>query len=308
MAAKITSCFTFLKEALILPTLNPKLFAPVLLFFAVTAFLDPLVHVVFVQPLGDGMASHLAEINSTDPSSAEYAKLVEKLMETEEMKQVGKRMVRIAIAQFTVGPALGLVKQILALFAASTTYSGDLYSLAGLLRELVSGRISLKGPSITIAVVGALDFAGAVLAALRYQVMGGRSGWLSVQGLVSLLAHLASLCFTVIALVGVAASVADSRKCRGVRVLRQAWRLVTRVRWKEGLVLVLVAYLGPTVVAPLHRFAFGYAKKSMAACLCLMTVYALMSGAQQLFSLAAATVYYYQAMESKEVIDALWLC
>ena len=67
MAAKITACFTFLKEALILPTLNLKLFAPVLLFFAVTAFLDSLVHVVFVQPLGDGMASHLAEINSTDP-------------------------------------------------------------------------------------------------------------------------------------------------------------------------------------------------------------------------------------------------
>ncbi|XP_020160860.1 uncharacterized protein [Aegilops tauschii subsp. strangulata] len=308
MAAKITACFTFLKEALILPTLNPKLFAPVLLFFAVTAFLDPLVHVVFVQPLGDGMASRLTEINNTDPSSAEYGKLVEKFMETEEMKQVGKRMLRITIAQFTVGPALGLVKQILALFAASTTYSGDRYSLAGLLSELVSGRISLKGPSITIAVVGALDFAGAVLAALRYHVIGGRSGVLSVQGLVSLLAHLASLCFTVIALVGVAASVADSRKCRGVRALRQAWRLVTRVRRKEGLVLVLVAYLGPTVVAPLHRFALGYSKSSMAACLCLMAVYALLSGAQQLFSLAAATVYYYQAMENKEVIDALWLC
>ncbi|KAF7011478.1 hypothetical protein CFC21_025787 [Triticum aestivum] len=304
MAAKITACFTFLKEALILPTLNPKLFAPVLVLFAVTAFLDPLVHVVFVHPLADGMASRLSEINSTDPSSAEYAKLIEKLTETEEMKQVGKRMVRITIAKFTVGPALGLVKQILALFAASTTYSGDRYSLAGLLRELVTRRISLKGPSITIAVVGALDFTGAVLAAL----MGGRSGVLSVQGLVSLIAHLASLCLTVIALVGVAASVADSRKCRGVRALRQAWRLVTRVRRKEGLVLVLVAYLGPTVVAPLHRFALGYAKRSMAACLCLMAVYALLSGAQQLFSLAAATVYYYQAMESKEVIDDLWLC
>ena len=72
--------------------------------------------------------------------------------------------------------------------------------------------------------------------------------------------------------------------------------------------LVLVAYLGPTVVAPLHGFALGYAERSMAACLCLMAVYALLSGAQQLFSLAAATVYYYQAMESKEVTDALWLC
>ncbi|KAI5010570.1 hypothetical protein ZWY2020_012707 [Hordeum vulgare] len=305
MAAKTTlsSCFTFLKEALILPTLNPKLFAPVLLLFAVTAFLDPLVEVVFVHPLADGMASRLTEISNTDPSSPEHAKFMEKLMETEEVKQVGKRMVRITIAHLTVGPAVGLVKQIIALFAASTTYSGDRYSLAELLRELVKGRISPKGASITIAIVGALDFASSIAMFL----MRAGLGVLSVQGLVSHLAYLVSLCFTVVALVGVAASAVD-RKCRGVRALRQAWRLVTRVRRKEGFVLVLVAYLAPAVITPLRRAAFEYANRSMAACLCLLAVCALLSGAQELFSLAAATVYYYQAMESKEVIDALWLC
>ncbi|SPT20268.1 unnamed protein product [Triticum aestivum] len=301
MAAKITSCFAFLKEALILPTLNPKLFAPVLLLFAVIAFLDSLADDVFFHPLVDDMGSRPIAVNSTDPLGAEYTKL------TEETEPGGAKLL-ITIAQLVVtGLALGLVKKILALFAASTTYSGVRYSLAGLLRELVNGRISLKGPSITIAVVAALDFALAVPYALPYYVINGRSGVLSVQGLVSHLANLVSLCFTVVAVVGVAASAVD-RRCSGVRALRQAWRLVTRVRRKEGLVLVLVAYLGPTVVAPLHGFALGYAKRSTAASLCLLAVYGLLSGAQELFSLAAATVYYYQAMESKEVIDALWLC
>ncbi|EMS64401.1 hypothetical protein TRIUR3_03136 [Triticum urartu] len=264
MAAKVTSssCFAFLKEALILPTLNPKLFALVLLLFAVTAFLDSLDDVVFVQPLVDDMGSRLIAVNSTDPLGAEYTKLTE---ETEPGGS-GTKLLLITIAQLVVGGlALGLVKQILALFAASTTYSGDRYSLAELLRELVKGRISVKGPSVTIAVVDALDFASAVLAALipTPALMGGLSGVLSVQGLVSHLVNHVSLCFTVVALVGVTASAVD-RRCSGVRALRQVWRLVTRVRRKEGLVLVLMAYLGPTAVAPLHGFALGIVQMNMA--------------------------------------------
>ncbi|KAM3390262.1 hypothetical protein ACQJBY_012077 [Aegilops geniculata] len=305
MAAKTTSCFTFLKEALILPTLNPKLFTPLLLLFAAAAFLDHTVNFVFLQPLADVVASHATELNNTDLSSAEYAKL----MEMEGPKQDGMKLILIGVSEVVVALAVGFVKKILFLFAASITYSGDRYSLAELLRELVKGRISLKGPSITIAVVDALDFASAVLARLipAPALMRGLSGVLSVQGLVYLVALLTSLYFTAVALVAVAASVVD-RRCRGVRALRQAWRLVTLVRRKEGLLLVLVAHFVPTVVAPPYRVALVYAKTSMALCLCSLAVHAFLSCALQLFSLTAATVYYYQAMQSEEVIDALWLC
>ncbi|KAF7011477.1 hypothetical protein CFC21_025784 [Triticum aestivum] len=306
MAAKTTSCFTFLKEALTLPTLNPKLFTPLFLLFAAAAFLDHIVNFVFVQPLADVVASHATEVNNTDFSSAEHAKL----MEMEGPKQDGMRLILIAFSEVIVALAVGFVKKILFLFAASTTYSGDRYSLAELLRELVKGWISLKGPSITIAVVDALDFASAVLAALIIPapaLMAGLSGVLSVQGLVYLIALLTSLYFTAVGLVGVAASVVD-RRCRGVGALRQAWRLVTLVRRKEGLLLVLVAHFVPTAVAPLYRVALVYAKTSMAVCFCLLAVHAFLSCALQLLSLTAATVYYYQAMQSKEVIDALRLC
>uniref|UniRef100_A0ACD5XU88 Uncharacterized protein n=1 Tax=Avena sativa TaxID=4498 RepID=A0ACD5XU88_AVESA len=292
MAAKTTSCFTFLKEALVLPTRNPKLFTPVLLLLAITPFLISSVQVLVVQPLAYDMSILLLEMANVDPSSPEYAKILE------EIKRDAVKLVLIVIIELVVTLALAFVNQILAFFAASTTYSGDRYTLAELIHE-ISKWNALRGPFITIAVVTALDFAWmAALGALLSVMMRGGGRVLSVQGLVFVLGFLAFLYFTVLALVGVAASVVDE-EYRGVRALRLAWRLMTRVKRKEGLVLVLVAHLLPTVVTPLYWVALLYAKKSMAVALC--TVYAVLAGAQQVFNLGAATVYYYEAMESKDV-------
>lgn len=293
MAAKTTSCFAFLKEALILPTRNPKLFTPLLLLLAITPFLTYSVKVLFVQPLSDDITRHFIEMGNTDPSSPEYAELLE------EMKQDAVKLVLIVIAQLVVTLALAFVNQILTFFAASTTYSGERYTLAELIREISKGN-ALKGPCITIAVVTALDVAWTVvLAALLSVVMRDRRV-LSVQGLLFVLGFLAFLYFTVLALVSVAASVVDE-EYRGVRALRQAWRLMTRVRRKEGLVLVLVAHLLPTVVTTVYGFALVYVNMSMAVALCMAAVYAFLVGAQQVFYMAAATVYYYEATESEEV-------
>jgi hypothetical protein len=235
------------------------------------------------------MVSHLIEIKeNTDTSSAEHAWLLEEV----------KQDAAIVVPELIIALAVASVFQVLGLFAASTTYSGNRYSLAELVREVSKGS-ALKGPSITVAVVTALSFAWmAALAALLPVVTRGRPV-LSVQGVMFIVAFVAFLCFAVLSLVGVAASVADE-ECRGVPALRRAWRLMTRVRRKEGLALVLVAHLLLTVVIPLYRVALVNAKKSMAVCLCMLAVYAFLSGAQQLFCLAAATVYYYKAMETKE--------
>ncbi|XP_020164657.1 uncharacterized protein [Aegilops tauschii subsp. strangulata] len=298
MAAKTpSSCFAFLKEALILPTRNPKLFAPVFLLLAVATFLVRSVHVVFIQPLADDMARsiYLIEMRNTGISCAECAKL----------EDGARRIMLISIAQVILMLALGFVKKALAFFAASTTYSGDRYSLAELVRKVMCKGNTLKGPAITFAVVTALGLAWtAVLVAVRtttVMMLGRRSGVLSVQGFVFLLTLLAELCFAVVALVSVAASVVDGEP-RGVRALRQAWRLMTRVRRKEGLLLVVLACLLPTVVAPVYRAALMYSRRSMAAGLCVLAGYALLFGALQLVYLAAATVLYYEAMESKEAV------
>ncbi|KAF7111112.1 hypothetical protein CFC21_111157 [Triticum aestivum] len=294
MAAKTTSCFTFLKEALVLPTRNPKLFAPILIFVAAIAFLIPAVNVVFIQPLTAEMLHHVAEMQTTDPSSAEYARLLE------EIRQEARELVLIAVALTVVTLPLVFAKQILAFSAASTTYSGDRYSLAELLRR-VTKWANLRGPLVTVGVVTALQLTFMALLGVYLSAVMRHAGVLSVQGAVFVLAFLAFMYFGVVAVVGVAVSVADEG-CRGVRALGRAWRLMTRVRRKEGALLAAVMVLLPTVVSPVYALALTYARKSMAVGLYLLFGYALLSAAVQVFYIAAATVYYYEAMESKEVV------
>ncbi|CAM0950705.1 unnamed protein product [Alopecurus aequalis] len=175
MAAKTTSCFTSLKEALLLHTRNPKLFPPLLLLLAVTAYLVPLAHV------DDDMsrASHLVEIKNTGPFSAEYARLLN------EIKHDVMKLVIVNIALQVVTPALGFVKQTIEFLMASTINFADRYSLAGIIPKVVKVN-SLKGPSIPIALV-------ALLVALLSALTRRRLGVLSVQALVFLLAFLVFL-------------------------------------------------------------------------------------------------------------------
>ena len=183
MAAKTTSCFTSLKEALLLHTRNPKLFTPLLLLLlAVAAYLVPLPHVVSIQPLTDdtSRASHLVQIKNTGPFSAEYARLLN------EIKYDVMKLVITNISIKLVTPALGFVRQIIAFSTASTTYFSDSYSLAELTIHKVIKGYSLKGCWITVTAV-------ALLVALLSAVMRRRLGVLSVQGLVFLLAFLVFL-------------------------------------------------------------------------------------------------------------------
>ncbi|EMS50589.1 hypothetical protein TRIUR3_03715 [Triticum urartu] len=296
MAAKTTSCFTFLKEALVLPTRNPKLFAPILILLAIIAFLVPAVNVVLIQPLTAEMLRHLTEMQTTDPSSAEFARLLE------EIRQEARELVLISVGLFFVTLALVFAKQILAFSAASTTYSGDRYSLAELLRRVTKWG-NLRGPLVTVGVVTALQLTFMALLGAYLSTVMRHAEALSVQGALFALAFLAFMYFGVVAVVGVAVSVADEG-CRGVRALLRAWRLMMRVSRKEGALLAAVMLLLSTVVSPVYALALVYAKKSMAVGLCLLFGYALLSAAVELFYMAAATVYYYEAMESKEAILA----
>ncbi|XBI03514.1 hypothetical protein VPH35_131920 [Triticum aestivum] len=296
MGAKTTSCFTFLMEALVLPTRNPKLFAPILILLAIIAFLVPAVNVVLIQPLTAEMLRHVTEMQTTDPSSAEFARLLE------EIRQEARELVLIAVGLFFVTLALVFAKQILAFSAASTTYSGDRYSLAELLRRVTEWG-NLRGPLVTMGVVTALQLTFMALLGTYLATVMRHAGALSVQGALFVLAFLAFMYFGVVAVVGVAVSVADGG-CRGVRALLRAWRLMTRVSRKEGALLAAVMVLLSTAVSPVYALALVYAKKSMAVGLCLLFGYALLSATVELFYMAAATVYCYEAMESKEVVLA----
>jgi hypothetical protein len=178
MASKTTSCFTSIKEALLIHAQNPKIVTLVLLLL-VTSFLVSLDHVMSNRPLTGDMASagasHLIEIKNTGPFSAGYARLLN------EIKQDVLKLVIISIALQVVMPAFSFLKQIIAF----TIYFADRYSLTRIIPKLVKVN-SLKDPSITLALV-------ALLVALLSAVIRRRLGVLSIQGLVFLLAFLVFL-------------------------------------------------------------------------------------------------------------------
>ncbi|KAL6638921.1 hypothetical protein ACP70R_023557 [Stipagrostis hirtigluma subsp. patula] len=297
MAAKqsSSSCLSFLKDALLLPTRNPKLFGPVFLLVAIPTLLINITNVLFIQPLSEDILFDVNKIKNTDPSSSEYARLMEEMM-----KEVRELLV-IAIVMSVTAVVFSFIKQIVALFAASTTYSGDRYSIAELISKVIMKGHRILGPLITMAMVSALEFACVLLLGILVQQLMRQFS----TGVIFLFVFqtLAVLYLNVVFGVTVAVSVADTER-RGVPALRQAWRLMTQVRRKEGCVLAVVIYLLGAAPSPLYMVAIGFAKKSMAAGLALLTVYTLLSGTVQIFYFDAAMVYYYQAMETKMAMMA----
>ncbi|TVU10870.1 hypothetical protein EJB05_44423, partial [Eragrostis curvula] len=294
--ASSSSCLSFLKDALLLPTQNPKLFLPVFVLVAIPTFIVNVTNVFAIQPFKANILDLVNKIKTMDPSTAEYAKLMEEIMKE------AKELIIIAIAFVVASAVLSFAKQIVAFFAASTTYSGDRYSLPELVSKVIMKGHRLKGPLVTIAMVSALEFGSVFLQALLLQLVIRRSG-LVAMAVVSVFLTVAFVYLNVVFMVAVAASVADAEK-RGASALREAWRLMTRARRMEGCVLVLAIEALSMATSPLYVVALGYAKKSVAAGLAVLSAYALLSGAVQLFCFAAAIVYYCHAVDSKETIIA----
>ncbi|XP_062225189.1 uncharacterized protein LOC133923903 [Phragmites australis] len=293
--ASSASCLSFLKDALLLPTRNTKLFVPVFILVAVPTLLIQITNVLYIQPLTADILVHINKIKNIDPSTPEYAKLMEEIIKE------ARELVIISIAFQITAFVLGIAKQIVTFFAASTTYSGDRYSLPELLSKVIMKGHRLKGPLITIALVGVLEFACMALLTALIQLVMRHSAALYMALLFIFPFFVTFLYLNVVFMVTVAVSVADTER-RGMSALRQAWRLMTRVKKKEGCVLVVVINLLSLAVSPLYVVALGYTKKSMEMGLVLLSVYALMFGAVELFYFTAAMVYYNQAMESKEVM------
>ncbi|CAM0909088.1 unnamed protein product [Alopecurus aequalis] len=256
-----------MKEAWLLFTRIPKLLAPFLLF-GVTGFLHNGVKYVYMNPLFGEMSRLLHEMEEhTDSSSADYAKL------QEEAQHDATKILVISIAIALLTLTLAFAKQIVALFAASsTTNSGDRYSLAELLREVTKWH-NLKPALIATAAV-------VVVSQLMYMALLGASfpSAMHVLGLLSV----AFLYMGVLAVTMV--EVGSTRK--------------------ECSATVLVTLLLPTLLIPLCALGLLYlcTKQVMGLGPSLLSVYDLLQGVQDLLYLSAACVYcsYYQSKTIKE--------
>ncbi|KAF8690715.1 hypothetical protein HU200_041091 [Digitaria exilis] len=290
-----SSWVSFLKDALLLPTRNAKLFVPVVLLLTISTFLLQIINLFCIQPLTIGILLHLKEIKNMDPSSPDYAKLMS------EIFKEARELVIISIIIMIISLVCFYTNQIIAFFAASTTYSGDRYSLPELVSKVILKGRRLMGPLITIAMVSVLNILCLFILAVLLQLVMRHLGVLYMLVLF-VFPFLVFLYLNSVFFVAIAVSVADTEH-RGVAALQQAWQLMTRVSRKQGFVLVVLVHLVAMVPYPLYMVALGYSKKSMPMGLALLCVYALLLGLVELFNFAAAMVYYYQAMESKVVME-----
>uniref|UniRef100_A0ACD5TU41 Uncharacterized protein n=1 Tax=Avena sativa TaxID=4498 RepID=A0ACD5TU41_AVESA len=314
-AGATTSCFSWLKEALLSVPRNLKVLSPFLLF-AVLAFPIVPVKIVYVWPLTAEMVRHITQMeeHTTDPSSAEYARLLE------EVRHEAGELFLISVAIALVLLVLAFCKQIVACF---TTYPGgdDRRSLT----EILGGVVKyVKGPLVVAAVVTMLQVtAVALVSACADTLLEVLPVFMMFffYPAASVFVWLADWAMVIVAAASVLDHVVEvtitltGEGCPRVRGLEEACRLITEVRTMEGFVPVLVTLLLPTVLIPLYAVALLYTKQSTAMGLYYLRLlsadkYFLLSGVYGLCYLRAACAYasqrcyYLQATESKDEVVA----
>uniref|UniRef100_A0ACD5ZDS0 Uncharacterized protein n=1 Tax=Avena sativa TaxID=4498 RepID=A0ACD5ZDS0_AVESA len=276
MASKTTTS-SWLKEALLLLARIPNLLSPYLLHMVI--ILMPVVNRVYVNPLTAELSRHLGQMEEhTDPSSAEYARLLE------ETQRDARSLLLVSIADALFTLTLAFIARCFA--ASSSPMSGDRYSLAELLRELTKWR-NLKASLVATAVLQLASVAllgGDVATVVR----DFDSGLLSVPGFPFLTASLPFLYMGVVALV----SAADKRK--------------------ELAVLVLATLLWLALLIPVCEVAalYLYTEKVMRLGMSLLSVYDILQVVQNLLYLLAANVYhgYYKARAMEDSKDTVVAC
>lgn len=307
MATKSTqrtgpSFFNFLKEGLLLPTRNRRLFLAVYAIIIASTALLLLGGDLAVQPLADEIQLDAKALNSTDPGSPDFAKLVQEIQDdTKALLLVGAGYLLLAVV---VSSAVRIVL----LFAAVSTYSGEeQHATLGLGALLGKAKAQLKGPLITLAFVYVLEIVCTVLLAFVGALLGVLMVMLKQYFAVLLLASILILAAATVFLVyfsflcsfSIVVAVAEPG-CHGAAALGKAWRLA---KGKRRQVVLYVAVTGAlaAVLSPVHTLARTCAgDHSVALGLLLGFVYAALMALVQLFAVCTMTAFYYERKENSE--------
>ncbi|KAL6899225.1 hypothetical protein ACP4OV_005883 [Aristida adscensionis] len=262
MATKASSSWApaigFLEESLILPTQNARLFVSTFQLLFAHTFLFTGVAVLAAHPLAAAVLADIQTLKTTDSSAT---------------RQHAKKLAAIYLAYL----ASKLATQLVAVLAASETYSGERRSLAELLRRRVLARVAAaRGPLLTTAFAAVLELSStaALLAALlaaswSWQSLADIAGKAKAAAACGYLLCLAVLlllnvCLAAVLPASIAVSAADGA-CRGPRALRAAWRLARARGRAVSAALVLAAGVLPAVVYPVPAYAFSFMNSPEAA-------------------------------------------
>jgi hypothetical protein len=291
---KAPSFFNFLKEGLLLPSRNRRLFAWVCTLILVSTTLLVLGNDLALQPLADEIKLDIKALNTTEPGSPDFNILVQEIQhDVKELLLVGAGYLLFAVV-------VGAAVRIVALFAAVSTYSGEqpTTTLAALLGQ---AKAQVKGPLLTLAFVYVLEIVYVVLLAammaLAIVLMAKR--YIVTFFVASLLVLAATVCFVYFSFLcsfSVVVAVAEPG-CHGAGALGKAWRLV---KGKKRQVAVYVAITGAlaSAISPVRTLATTCAGNSVALGLLLGFVYAVLLALVQLFAVCAMTAFYYERREN----------
>uniref|UniRef100_A0ACD5Y3P9 Uncharacterized protein n=1 Tax=Avena sativa TaxID=4498 RepID=A0ACD5Y3P9_AVESA len=281
---KSPSFFNFLKEGLLLPSRNRRLFTAVCALILASTTL----------------------LKTTEPGKPDFAKLLREIKnDTKELLLVGAGYPLFAFV-------VRSVVQIVVLFAAVSTYSGDDRQRATTFGALLGkAKAQIKGPLLTLAFVYVLETVSSSVYVVLVTLMTSLLGVLTVkQYLVTLLVAslllltlilTASVCivyFSFLCSFSLAVAVAEPGR-HGAAALAKAWRLV---KGKKRQVVLYEAVTGvlAAAVSPVGTLAKEYAGNSVALGLLLGSVYAVLLALLKLLSVCAMTVFYYESREDMD--------
>ncbi|XP_044954937.1 uncharacterized protein LOC123405231 [Hordeum vulgare subsp. vulgare] len=297
------SFFNFLKEGLLLPTRNRRLFMAVYAVVFASTTLLLLSSDVVIQPLANEIQLDLMALDSADPGSPDFAKLVQEVQDdTKELLLVGAGYLVLAVV---VSSAV----RILLLFAAVSTYSDSEPGATSLSLGALLGkaRAQLKGPLLTLGFVYVLQIVCIVLVAFMGVLLGVLMFMLRHHLIVLVVASTpllaAAIIFTVyfsfLCSLSIVVAVAEPGR-HGAAALGEAWRLAKGKRRQ------IVPYLAATgalaaVLSPVHTLARACAGDNKVALgLLLGLVYAALMALVQLFAVCAMTAFYYECKENSD--------
>ncbi|CAL4924015.1 unnamed protein product [Urochloa decumbens] len=288
------SSFNFLKEGLLLPTHNRRLFAAVFAITVASTYVLLLGNYLALQPLTDEIRIDTNALNSTDPSSPEFLRLIQ------EIQDDTRDLLIASAAYLLVAVMVGWVIKIAVLFAAVTTYSDEMHTFASLLGRV---KAHLKGPLLTLAFVSALGIAYVALVT----AMGGLLAFLVVKqylalvfigALLVVVASIFLVYFSFVCSLSIVVAVAEPG-CHGAGAVGRAWRMM-KGKLLRAVLFVVVTVVLSAALWPVYNLAKTCAASNVAAGLLLGFLYAVLMAAVQVFGVCAMTAFYYECKRRTE--------
>jgi len=290
------SFFNFLKEGLLLPAQNRRLFAAVFAIIIASTSLLLLGQFLAVKPLLDEISIDTKALNSTDPRSPDFVHLIQEI-------QVDTRDLMITSAVYLlVSLIIGSVIRIIVLFAAVATYSGELHTIASLLGK---AKAQLKGPILTLAFVCALEIAYlalvAAMAGLLFFLMIKRYlALLFVCALLVIVASIFAVYFSFVCSLSIVVAVAEPG-CHGAGAVGRAWRLM-KGKLLRAVLFIFVTFGLAAACWPVYTLAKTCAISNMTLGFLLGLLYTSLMAALQVFAFCAMTAFYYECKGSTEAL------